>query len=102
MLLLSVICLVLGASHALPAARTSEEHDILYDDDVIDDDDDMSVYKELESEDYSILTELEKLYTAYMHETTHDTPLLSILDQGAHSMTILVRPRYHHPDTKVR
>merc|ERR1719233_2725699 len=96
MLLLSLICLVLATSHALPAARTSDEQDILYDDD------NMSVYKELESEDYNILTELEKLYTAYMHETSHDTSLLSILDQGAHSMTILVRPRYHHPDTKVK
>ena len=102
MLVLSMIFLILGTSHALPTARSSDEQDILYDDDILDDDDNLSVYKELESEDYSILTELEKLYTAYMHETKHDTPLLSILDQGEHTMTILVRPRHHHQNTKVR
>ena len=69
--------------------------------------DDISVYERLEKEDESILTEIEKLYTAFMHhehdhDHLHQVPLLSISEQEPHSMTIMVQPEQIQPDTMVR
>ena len=66
------------------------------------DDDEMSVYKRLEKEDENILTEIEKLYTAFVHTHLNEVPLLSILAQEPHSLTIMVQPKLVHPNTMVR
>ena len=67
-----------------------------------EDDDEMSVYKRLEKEDKTILTEIEKLYTAFVHDHLNEVPLLSILAQKPHSLTIMVQPKLVHPNTVVR
>ena len=66
------------------------------------DDDEMSVYKLLENEDETILTEIEKLYTAFVHDHLNEVPLLRILAQKPHSLTIMVQPKHVHPNTMVR
>ena len=67
-----------------------------------EDDDEMSVYERLEKEDETILTEIEKLYTAFVHDHLNEVPLLSILAQKPHSLTIMVQPKHVHPNTMVR
>ena len=67
-----------------------------------EDDDEMSVYERLEKEDETILTEIEKLYTAFIHDHLNEVPLLSILAQETHSLTIMVQPKHVHPNTMVR
>jgi hypothetical protein len=67
-----------------------------------EDDDEMSVYKLLEKEDETILTEIEKLYTAFVHDHLNEVPLLRILAQKPHSLTIMVQPKLVHPNTMVR
>ena len=74
-----------------------------YDD---EDEDDVSVYETIRDENQDILTKIEKLYTAFRsHEHHHghlpDLPLLSIVEQEPHSMTIMVKPREVVPDTMV-
>jgi hypothetical protein len=65
-------------------------------------DDEMSVYKSLEKEDETILTEIEKLYTAFVHDHMNEVPLLSILAQEPHSLTIMVQPKQVQPDRMVK
>ena len=71
-----------------------------------EDEDDVSVYETIRDENHDILTKIEKLYTAFKsHEHHHghlpDLPLLSIVEQEPHSMTIMVKPREVVPDTMV-
>ena len=71
-----------------------------------EDDDDVSVYESIRDENQDILTKIEKLYSAFRsHEHHHghlpDLPLLSIVEQEPHSMTIRVKPREVMPDTMV-
>ena len=68
--------------------------------------DDVSVYESIRDENQDILTKIEKLYSAFRsHEHHHghlpDLPLLSIVEQEPHSMTIRVKPREVMPDTMV-
>ena len=72
-----------------------------------DEEDDISVYETIRDENHDILTKIEKLYTAFRsHEHHHghlpDLPLLSIVEQEPHSMTIMVKPKEVVPDTMVR
>ena len=69
--------------------------------------DDVSVYETIRDENHDILTKIEKLYTAFKsHEHHHghlpDLPLLSIVEQEPHSMTIMLKPKEVQPDTMVR
>ena len=80
---------------------TGEEYD---DDD--GEEDDISVYETIRDENQDILTKIEKLYTAFKsHEHHHghipDLPLLSIVEQEPHSMTIRLKPKEVMPDTMV-
>jgi len=73
----------------------------------IDNEDDISIYESIRDENQDILTKIEKLYTAFKsHEHHHghlpDIPLLSIVEQEPHSMTIMVKPKEVKPDTMVR
>jgi hypothetical protein len=75
-----------------------------YDD---EEEDDNSVYETIRDENQDILTKIEKLYTAFRsHEHHHGhlpaLPLLSIVEQEPHSMTIMLKPREVQPDTMVR
>ena len=68
--------------------------------------DDISVYETIRDENQDILTKIEKLYTAFKsHEHHHghkpDLPLLSIVEQEPHSMTIRLKPKEVMPDTMV-
>jgi len=72
-----------------------------------DEDDETSIYESIRDEDQDILTKIEKLYAAFKsHEHHHghlpDLPLLSIVEQEPHSMTIRVKPKEVQPDTMVR
>jgi len=72
-----------------------------------EDGDDVSVYESIRDENQDILTKIEKLYSAFRsHEHHHghlpDLPLLSIVEQEPHSMTIRIKPREVMPDTMVR
>jgi hypothetical protein len=71
------------------------------------DEDDNSVYETIRDENQDILTKIEKLYTAFRSDEHHhghlpDLPLLSIVEQEPHSMTIMLKPREVQPDTMVR
>ena len=72
-----------------------------------EDDDDVSIYDSIRDENRDILTKIEKLYSAFKsHEHHHghqpDLPLVSMLEQEPHSMTIRLKPREVMPDTMVR
>ena len=105
-----LLCLLVCPSHSVPLERAGEhlgdnpgdsdtESDEHYEG--YADDDIMAVYKELETEDASILTAIELLYTTYVHDHIHDVPLLTILEQEPHSVTIMVKPKQMQPNTQV-
>ena len=105
-----LLCLLVCPSHSVPVERAGEHlGDSPGDSDTDSDeeyegyanDDIMAVYKELETEDASILTAIELLYTTYVHDHIHDVPLLTILEQEPHSVTIMVKPKEMQPNTQV-
>ena len=105
-----LLCLLVCPSHSVPVERAGEHlGDSPGDSDTDSDeeyegyanDDIMAVYKELETEDASILTAIELLYTTYVHDHIHDVPLLTILEQEPHSVTIMVKPKEMQPNSQV-
>ena len=71
------------------------------------DEDNASIYESIRDENQDILTKIEKLYSAFKsHEHHHghrpDLPLVSMVEQEPHSMTIRLKPREVMPDTMVR
>ena len=70
------------------------------------DEDHASIYESIRDENQDILTKIEKLYSAFKsHEHPHghqpDLPLVSMVEQEPHSMTIRLKPREIMPDTMV-
>ena len=70
------------------------------------DEDEISIYESIRDENQDILTKIEKLYTAFKsHEHHHghlpDIPLVSIVEQEPHTMTIMLKPKEVKPDTMV-
>jgi len=71
------------------------------------DDNNVSIYESIRDENQDILTKIEKLYSAFKsHEHHHghqpDLPLVSMVEQEPHSMTIRLKPKEIMPDTMVR
>ena len=105
-----ILFLTIGKQFSSPMKRN--EYEVMlskieekedYDEEI---DDGYSIYESIRDENHDILTKIEKLYTAFKsdehhHEHLPDIPLLSIVKQEPHTMTIMVKPKEFQTDTLV-